>query len=223
MSVKFLIFDLDGTLVNSAPDIAQALNKTLLEFDLPEVEETQVQNWVGKGIDVLLLRALENALEDAHAIEKIKDKALPVIKYHYSECCTDKTHLYPQVIETLNKLQEKEFEFAIATNKPTAMISPILNALSINNYFPFCVGGDDVTNKKPHPEMLLKCMLERGYSPEETMMIGDSSNDILAARNANIPVAAFTYGYNHGKPIELDNPDFVLNSFNELLNVIDKK
>ncbi|UAA40230.1 phosphoglycolate phosphatase [Paraneptunicella aestuarii] len=220
MTVKFLIFDLDGTLVNSAPDIAQALNKTLLEFGLSVVEETQVQEWVGKGIEVLLARALENALEDTDAIEKMKGKALQSIKHHYAQCCTDKTHLYPQVIETLDKLQEKELDFSIATNKPTAMIAPILNALNISSYFPFFVGGDDVVNKKPHPEMLLKCMSERGYKPEETMMIGDSSNDIQAARNAHIPVAAFTYGYNHGKPIASENPDFVLNSFSELLNII---
>lgn len=216
MTIKHIIFDLDGTLINSVPDIATALNHTLSLFNIPSVEESRVKNWVGKGIDTLL----DYAIEDAGTDQSIKEEALNTIKKKYLECCTEKTHLYANVIETLSLLREKQIELTIATNKPSAMISPILRKLQIDSFFSLHIGGDEVTNKKPHPEMLHKCMETLGFNSVQTLMVGDSSNDILAAKSANIPVAALTYGYNHGQPIEDKNPDFILNSFDEIMKII---
>jgi phosphoglycolate phosphatase len=219
--VELILFDLDGTLIDSVPDLGLALNRMLVEFALPKVSETLVREWVGNGAAKLVERALDfsvnnllvNQLDD---IDVLQPKALNAFLVHYDACCAHKTILYDGVLDALEQFRRQQITMAIVTNKPRRFIAPILQNLAIKHYFTLCLGGDELVNKKPHPEPLLHCMQMLNVSGPQVLMVGDSRNDIEAARAANITVAAMNYGYNHGRPIELDKPDAIFASMTDL-------
>lgn len=223
--VELILFDLDGTLIDSVPDLAIALNRMLAEFALPVVSENLAREWVGNGAEKLVERALaftvnqkrDNNLDNISASHP---KALDAFLAHYDDCCADKTVLYDGVIDALEQFKRQQITMAIVTNKPYRFIAPILEHLSIAPYFTLLLGGDELANKKPHPEPLLHCMNALNFSESQVLMVGDSRNDIEAARAANIAVAAMNYGYNHGQAIELDKPDAVFASMVELAKQI---
>jgi phosphoglycolate phosphatase len=229
--VKLILFDLDGTLIDSAPDLARALNRMLVEFALPKVSQALVREWVGNGTAKLVERALDFSVNhllvnqsltnpesviELDDIDALQSKALDAFLVHYDACCAHKTVLYDGVLGALEQFSRQQITMAIVTNKPRRFIAPILQHLAIAHYFTLCLGGDELVNKKPHPEPLLHCIQVLNVDGSQVLMVGDSRNDIAAARAANITVVAMNYGYNHGRPIELDQPDAVFASMTDL-------
>ncbi|MGH1486931.1 MAG: phosphoglycolate phosphatase [Cellvibrionaceae bacterium] len=218
-----LIFDLDGTLIDSVPDLAVAVDEMLICLNLPLAGEDRVRTWVGNGAAKLVERALHYSLSysSSNTTESDAGKLMPDALKHffkaYQQNCSQRTVLYPDVIETLSELKKRQVTMALVTNKPRQFVPPILQKLSMDHYFSLVLGGDDLPNKKPHPQPLLHCMETLGFSQQQTMMVGDSKNDVDAAKNANILVAAVDYGYNHGQPIEDEQPDAVLSNIKQVL------
>ncbi|MGH1439195.1 MAG: phosphoglycolate phosphatase [Cellvibrionaceae bacterium] len=226
---QLVIFDLDGTLIDSVPDLALAIDRTLSELGLPTAGESLVREWVGNGAAKLVERALRFAmpletmsLEASSSeaselnVEAMHAKALGIFFEQYHDCNAQRTVLYPGTLDALLELKTRNITMAIVTNKPKEFVPPILSALNIAHYFDFVLGGDELDNKKPHPQPLLYCMSELGFEASQTLMVGDSRNDIESARAADVLVAAVNYGYNHGRPIEDENPDYVLSDLREL-------
>ncbi|QCI28392.1 phosphoglycolate phosphatase [Caminibacter pacificus] len=207
-----LIFDLDGTLIDSVPDITDAINKTFDELGIERVSEEDVRNYLGNGARTLIERALRGKND-----EKLLQKTLKIFKNHYKNNVCNKTTLYPGVKETLEKLPYKK---AIVTNKPYEFVGEILKTLEIDRYFEMYIGGESLPEKKPSPLPLLYVCEKTGYKPSEAVMIGDSKNDILAARNAGIKSIAVNYGYNYGEDVSIYKPDIIIDDFRKLLEVL---
>lgn len=214
-SPELVLFDLDGTLVDSVPDIAAAVDTAMLALGFPAPGEAHVRAWVGNGARVLMARALADVgapelIDDAH--ERFLDA--------YGETGHRRSRLYPGVAEMLLVLKTRAIALAICTNKPSRFVGPLLNALGIAEYFSAVLGGDELLEKKPHPAPLLHLAQRFGVSAERCLMVGDSSNDVLAARAAGMPVVAVSYGYNHGEAIAASAPDRILDSLAELPDLL---
>lgn len=213
---KLIMFDLDGTLVDSAPDIAIAVNKTLHDLNLPTVAEGSVRNWVGNGADILTRRALTDGDDNKSIDQTLWDKALRLLleyyPYHH-----DANYVYQGVKPFLEFMQKQAVKMAVVTNKPVAFVEPLLIELEINQYFQWIVGGGSLPQKKPAPEPLLYVLEQANITAEQALFIGDSRNDVRAAKAANVPCAALTYGYNHGEFIAAENPDWVIDDLRDLL------
>jgi len=217
-SPQLIMFDLDGTLIDSVPDLALAVDRTLLSFNLPVAGKARVREWVGNGAAKLVECALRFSLS-SEAADALQAKALVIFFQEYRGCNAEKTVLYPTVSETLKMLKSYGVTMAIVTNKPKEFVGPILSALDIAHYFDFVLGGDELDNKKPHPQPLLYCMSEMGFEAKQSLMVGDSRNDVESARHADVLVAAVNYGYNHGRPIEDEQPDYVMANLVELISI----
>lgn len=212
---KLVMFDLDGTLVDSAADIAVALNRALHDLALPAVSEAQVRTWVGRGASRLVHCALEHQSQavDAHLHEALLARFMA----RYQEDVSGRSILYPGAAELLAACRAAGIPLACVTNKPYAPARALLEALDILEPFDLLLGGDSLPHKKPHPGALQHCLRHFGVAPEEALMVGDSRNDVEAARAAGVPCVALPWGYNHGEPIEASRPDWLLESLVELL------
>ena len=218
-NINTVLFDLDGTLLDSAPDLAQAVNQTLIALGKETFPEAQVRGWVGNGANVLLKRALSGATDISDDVcETQLAQAHELFKQYYSACLSDKSVLYPDVRMTLISLKQVGYKLAIVTNKPGQYMSPILADYGLTGLFDLVLAGDSLPTRKPDPAPLLHACAVLGSKIEETIMVGDSKNDILAAKAANMAVAGLTYGYNYGEDIRLSEPDLVLDNISELLN-----
>ncbi|MEI7377945.1 phosphoglycolate phosphatase [Dickeya chrysanthemi] len=216
-AIRGLAFDLDGTLINSAPGLADAVDMTLGALSLPHAGEARVSTWIGNGADVLVERALRWAgMEPTD--RQIQDARTLFDKY-YARTVDSGSQLFPGVQETLVQLAERGFHMAVVTNKPTPFVAPLLDMLGIGNNFSLIIGGDDVTEKKPHPAPLYMVLGKLGLRVNELLFVGDSRNDIQAARAAGCPCVGMTYGYNYGEAITLSHPDVVLDRFADLLTL----
>lgn len=226
-------FDLDGTLVDSAPGLTAAVDNALYALELPMAGEERVVTWIGNGADVLIQRALTWARQERAALRAAQGKPsvdhddIPqaeqqailrkLFDRYYGEVAEEGSFLFPAVADTLGALHAKGLPLALVTNKPTPFVAPILASLDIAKYFTVVIGGDDVKNKKPHPEPLLLVAEKLGLAPGELLFVGDSRNDIQAAKAAGCSSIGLTYGYNYGEPISLSEPDYIFDQFNELL------
>lgn len=216
---KLIIFDLDGTLVDSVPDLTAATDGMMRELGLPERGEDAVRQWVGNGIVKLVERALSNDLNGT-VPEYEMEQAMPVYKKHYHANNGKQSLPYPTVDSTLNALTEQGYCLACITNKAEAFTIPLLESLSLAKYFKLITSGDSLPEKKPHPLPLLHTMETLGFQTHETLMVGDSRSDVKAARAAGVAVAAVSYGYNHGLDIRDEQPDIVVDQMEELLALI---
>lgn len=215
---KLLIFDLDGTLINSALDLSLAVNYMLKQLGKETFAEDIIHEWVGNGALTLVKRALLGKRElDDTLDEKEVDKALKIFLDYYEANLCNATLPYPQVIETLHLLKDKGYILAIVTNKPFKFVSPILEGLTMDGLFSFILGGDSLPEKKPHPLPLLHVCDVLAIQVEDSVMIGDSKNDILAANACNMDSVGVTYGYNYGEDIALYKPTKIINDFKVLL------
>jgi phosphoglycolate phosphatase len=214
--LKAVFFDLDGTLIDSSADLANSINYMLKSLSLKEYDPEIIKTWVGNGATVLVKRALSGGMEIKETDEKLFKKAKEIFLNHYKNNVCVYTSLYPEVKETLKKIPLKK---AIITNKPLEFVKPILKKLDID-MFDLIIGGECLKEKKPSPLPLLHACRELGINPDETVMVGDSKNDILAAKNAGIKSIAITYGYNHGEDIKKYEPDFIFDKFSDILKVI---
>ena len=215
-TTRAILFDLDGTLIDSVPDLAAAVNATLERYGHDTVEEERVRRWVGNGARVLVRRALENAASDVSF-----DEALQTFMQTYEARMCDRTRCYEGVPETLATLRERGYRMGVVTNKPHRFVAPILEHLKIEGFFDAILGGDALPEKKPHPLPLLTMAERFGARTAECAMVGDSKNDILAAKAAGMPSVAVMYGYNYGEPIEETEPDLVVDDFRRLTEVFE--
>mgnify|MGYP000938710504 FL=1 len=232
-NIRGVAFDLDGTLVDSAPGLTAAVDNALYALELPMAGEERVVTWIGNGADVLIQRALTWARQERAALRASQGKPsvdhddIPqaeqqtilrkLFDRYYGEVAEEGSFLFPAVADTLGALHAKGLPLALVTNKPTPFVAPILASLDIAKYFTVVIGGDDVKNKKPHPEPLLMVAEKLGLAPAELLFVGDSRNDIQAAKAAGCRSIGLTYGYNYGEPISLSEPDYIFDQFNELL------
>jgi len=218
---ELLLFDLDGTLIDSVPDLAKALNSTLRELGRPVYDEATIRTWIGNGAAMLVKRGLAGRrVIDREPEEALFRQAMETFLKRYATVLNDATGLYPEVRETLEKLKEQGCQMAIVTNKPSQFVAPILKNLAIESHFDLIVGGEDLPRKKPDPLPLLHSCEVLGCKPEAAVMIGDSSNDILAAGAAGIPVIAVSYGYSAGRPVGELGADAVVERFGEILGIL---
>ena len=216
---KLIMLDLDGTLVDSVPDLYQALNRMMADLGREPVIEAEVRNWVGNGVQVLVARALAGAIKypDDAMDQPIYQKALDSFSGHYDQTNGHFAKLYPGVASSLKRWSEQGIELGVVTNKPIRFTLPLLERLGIAPFVSHVVGGDTLPVKKPDPGQLFYLMEQAGSAVAQALMIGDSKHDIHAARAAGVTVYAVSYGYNHGEPIQLSEPDKVFDSLDELV------
>jgi len=214
-----LLFDLDGTLLDSAPDLATAVDRMLLELGYGAAGVERVRRWVGNGSRKLVQRALvfaldvnEDRLDDASI-----DAAQNVFMRHYGDCCTERSRLYPGVRDALEHWHRLGIAMACVTNKPARFTEPLIDFFGLREFMPIAVSGDTLPVRKPDPAPLLFACERLRVPAQKTAMIGDSRNDVLAARAAGMPVVCVSYGYNYDRPVQLEEPDAVVNSFLELI------
>lgn len=217
-----IIFDLDGTLIDSAPDLAHAVNHALVSLGLATFERNEISDWVGNGARTLVDRALSAAIKRGAEIDKQSVIEVALEHYHgyyQTHICVD-TVMYAGVAETLQALHQQGYQLTIATNKAERYVRPILKGLGIEYFFTVIVGGDTLAKQKPDPEPLLFVTRELSVSPEQCIMVGDSKNDILGAKAASIESVAVTYGYNYGEDIAVYGPNKIIDEFPQLLSLV---
>ncbi|UJF22534.1 phosphoglycolate phosphatase [Shewanella sp. OMA3-2] len=213
--IRAIAFDLDGTLVDSVPDLAAATNATLLELALPQASEEQVRGWVGNGARMLIHRALSFALAK-EVDETLLTDTMPKFMRHYGEYLEKYSRLYPNVLSTLTTLKQAGYRLAVVTNKPYRFTIPLLEAFGLSDFFDYVLGGDSLARMKPDPLPLNHLLQQWQIQPQQLLMIGDSKNDILAAKSANVAVIGLTYGYNYGEHISLSEPNEVCDDFGQI-------
>ena len=213
---RLVMFDLDGTLIDSVPDLVEAVDRMLVELGRAPAGVEKVRDWVGNGARVLVRRALAGGLEHAAVGEAETEEALARFLDIYADC-HNLTELYPGVHELLEALSTAAVELAVVTNKPERFVAPLLEQVGLGGYFRWIIGGDTLPQQKPDPAALLQVMHLAGVEAAQALFVGDSRNDVLAARAAAVPCVAVSYGYNHGRPIAEEQPSLVVDSLVELL------
>lgn len=216
---NLILFDLDGTLVDSAFDLYRAMNLTLnalkAELNLPLVTEAQVRVWIGKGTSLFCQSVLQHLTGQVNPAQHqlLLDTFLSI---YNSDPCVD-TRPFHGVLEFLDWAKAHEKKLICVTNKPEQPARKILEVLNMSHYFSDVVGGDRFEVRKPDPKPLLQCVEQFNATPMSTLMIGDSSNDVEAARRAGIDCIVVSYGYNHGEDIQLCRPQQVVDDLKELI------
>ncbi|MDH5300246.1 MAG: phosphoglycolate phosphatase [Gammaproteobacteria bacterium] len=212
---QLILIDLDGTLVDSVPDLAWSVDRLMEKLGRPVHGEDKVRHWVGNGVERLTKRALTEQLHaEPDAAEY--DKALPIFMDYYHQSNGKYSRVFDGVVGALKTFTAAGFKVGCVTNKAEAFTLPLLESLGIRKYFEVVVSGDTTAHKKPHPEPLLYAAKQFGVAPENCLMIGDSQHDVQAARNAGFQVAAVTYGYNHGEDIRDAKPDAVVDRMDDI-------
>jgi phosphoglycolate phosphatase len=201
VTVRAVLFDLDGTLLDSAPDLAAAANRMLAELGLAPRDPAVIATYIGKGIPRLVERTLTGAL-DATADAALFARALPIYERYYAEESGRRSVPYTGVVDGLRMLREAGLPLACITNKAERFTVDLLERTGLNGFFGAVVCGDTVARKKPDPEPVLAACARLGVRSAEALMIGDSANDVQAARAAACPVWCVPYGYNEGRPVE---------------------
>ncbi|NMM75454.1 phosphoglycolate phosphatase [Acidovorax sp. SRB_24] len=217
------IIDLDGTMVDTLGDFAEALNRMLRDLALPALAAARIEPMVGKGSEHLLRSVLQHVLGQAGQaptaveVEALYPRAWERYQHHYLAINGQYARLYPGVAEGLQALKGAGLRLACLTNKPMAFALPLLRAKGLDGFFEHVFGGDAFERKKPDPLPLLKTCAALGTAPARTLMVGDSSNDAQAARAAGCPVVLTTYGYNHGQPVTAVDADGWVDSLMQLV------
>jgi phosphoglycolate phosphatase len=220
--IRFVLFDLDGTLIDSAPDICSALGQAHAELGLPVHDVVAVRKMIGEGQRILV----ERSVAQAGGAPALVDEVLPRFRRHYSEHLVEKTTLYPGVKQTLAALAPR-LPLAVATNKPGDWARRIVKQLELEPYLRWVMGEDDVGARKPDPRLLLTLCERAGVTPDEALMVGDSAIDRAAARAANMRMALCTYGFTDAETLHDATTDrsasrpFIVDRFAELLPLFD--
>lgn len=214
------LIDLDGTLVDSVPDLAFCVDEMMKAIGQSPYGEAQVRNWVGNGVERLVKRALTNSMQD-EPDASVLETALPIFMQVYKENTSKRSQVYPGVFEGIEYLQSQGMRVGCVTNKAAAFTEPLLQDLGLYSKFEIVVSGDTLAKKKPDPLPLLHAAEVLQVKPTEAIMVGDSVNDVKAARAAQFGVVCVTYGYNHGLDIRLAEPDGVMDSLQELEHLVE--
>lgn len=199
MHFHSVTFDLDGTLLDTIADLAEACRLMLDEVGAPQRTQAEVHSFVGKGMAVLVERCLTH---DTAPTAEALHAAIESFKRHYTEVNGRFTQVYPGVIEGLEAWKAGGLKMGVVTNKPGMFTEALLERMGMADYFDVVVSGDTTAHKKPHPEPILHACRLFGVRPDRNLHIGDSENDILAARAAGSPTFCVPYGYNEGKPVD---------------------
>lgn len=213
---KLIIFDFDGTLINSIPDITTATNKMLSHYKFNPITDKEVTPFIGNGAKTLVKRALDLMMGIHSYSDEFLEEAYLIYLSAYQDARCKETYLYPGVLDTLNYLHQKEYKMTICTNKPYRFIEPILDKLSIKKFFTDWVGEDSLEQKKPDAAPLLHLVAKTNSTTSESIMVGDSKNDIMAAKNAGMDSIGVSYGYNYHENIAESKPTVTVNNFDAL-------
>lgn len=216
---EMVLIDVDGTLVDSVPDLAYCVDEMLKALDMPVRGEARVRHWVGNGVERLVRRALINEL-DGEPEEALFEKAMPIFNELYAVNTSVRSCLYKGVKEAMDFLQSANVKIGCVTNKAAAFTLPILKDLGLADYFEIVICGDTLARKKPDPLPLIHAAEQLGVEPQKSLMLGDSMSDVKAARAAGFSIICMSYGYNHGVDIHDSNPDAVVDSMDEIKNLI---
>ncbi len=216
---KMVLIDVDGTLVDSVPDLAYCVDEMMKQLGMPVHGEAKVREWVGNGVERLVRRALIGQL-DGEPDEALFDKAYPIFMQLYAENTSKRSQLYPGVREGLAWLRQAGYKLGCVTNKAAQFTEPLLKDLGIYDVFGIVISGDTLERKKPDPMPLLHAADFFGVEPADALMIGDSVSDVKAARAAGFQIICMSYGYNHGVDIREAKPDVVIDSMAELASVL---
>lgn len=218
VSVQAIVIDLDGTLLNTAPELCEAANRMLRDLGYAPVSQELLSSYIGNGISWLVKRALTG---DMHATPDaaLYQHALPIFEKHYSELLLG-SKLFDGVIDGLDAMLITGFRLGCITNKAARFTGPLLKGTGLAKYFEIVLSGDSLPEKKPHPLPLLHAAKFFGVPIEKLLLIGDSLNDTLAARAAGCPVFCVPYGYNHGEPVNTLDLDAVIADLSAALPLI---
>ncbi len=216
---QMILIDVDGTLVDSVPDLAWCVDEMMTTIGRQPWGDDKVRDWVGNGVERLVRRALIGQL-DGEPDDAEFEKAYPIFLELYAENTSKRSTLYPGVKEGLDYLREAGYSLGCVTNKAEQFTLPLLQDLGIFDYFGIVVAGDTLPVKKPDPTPLLYAAEFFGVTPEQSLMIGDSKSDVKAARAAQFRIICMSYGYNHGEDIRIYEPDAVIDSMVELKGLL---
>jgi phosphoglycolate phosphatase len=214
-----VLIDVDGTLVDSVPDLAFSIDLMMQDLDMPKRGEDKVRHWVGNGLERLVKRALLDSLA-GEPDEALFGRAIPLFRSHYTVNNSIRSQLYDGVRRGLDYMRLSNYRLGCVTNKASEFTHPLLRDLNIADYFELIICGDDVAKIKPDPLPLLTAAQRMQVDPQHSLMIGDSSNDVRAARAAGFQIICTSYGYNHGEDIRRNGPDAVIDSMAELEELI---
>lgn len=213
------MIDLDGTLIDTAPEIARAANSMLSALNLPNLTPNNVENFIGEGAAVLISRCLAQQL-NAEPTQELLTLAKSLFFDAYTQIVAE-SRPYPQVVEALQAIQKTGVQMACITNKPSAFSLPLLEKSGLLPYFDLVVSGDTLPKKKPEPDQIFYICNQFGVLANETVLIGDSKTDIEAAHNAGCRIFAVSYGYNQGYSIDIDSVDALINVLKDAIDLID--
>jgi len=212
---EMILIDVDGTLVDSVPDLAWCVDELMRRLGRAPHGEAKVRNWVGNGVERLTRRALIGQLEGEPSDEEF-NRAYPIFLELYADNTSKRSLLYPGVREGLDFLKSAGYKLGCVTNKAAQFTLPLLRDLGVHDEFQIIVSGDSLPQKKPDPMPLLHAAKKLGVKPENALMLGDSKSDVKAARAAGFQIICMSYGYNHGEDIRNYYPDEVIDSMTEL-------
>lgn len=216
---KMILIDVDGTLVDSVPDLAYCVDEMMHRLGRPPHGEVKVRNWVGNGVERLVRRALVGQLDGEPGDQEFA-LAYPMFLELYAQNTSQRSCLYPGVREGLVYMQAQGYLLGCVTNKAAQFTIPLLKDLGIHDAFGIVVSGDTLPVRKPDPAPLLHAARHFGVAPEDSLMLGDSKSDVTAARAAGFQIICMSYGYNHGEDIRNYSPDAVIDSMAELPGLI---
>ncbi len=216
---KMILIDVDGTLVDSVPDLAYCVDEMMRRLGRPPHGEAKVRDWVGNGVERLVRRALVGQLDGEPGDEEFA-RAYPLFLELYAENTSKRSVLYPGVREGLDFMEAAGYKLGCVTNKASQFTIPLLKDLGVFDEFGVVVCGDTLPVKKPDPQPLLHAAEHLGVTAADSLMLGDSKSDVAAARAAGFQIVCMSYGYNHGEDIRKYAPDAVIDSMAELSRLL---
>ena len=220
LSVSAILIDLDGTLLHTAPELAESANRMLRDMSRPPVSQDLLMSYIGNGISWLVKRALTG---DMHAEPEVAlyEKALPIFERHYQELLLQ-SKPFDGVIAGLKAMKAAGYRLGCITNKVARYTEPLLKGIGLAAYFDLVLSGDSLPEKKPHPMPLLHAAKFFDVPLEQLLLIGDSLSDTMAARAAGCPVVCVPYGYNHGEPVDGLDLDAVIATLPDVMKLIQR-
>jgi len=211
LAVEVVVIDLDGTLLHTAPDLAEASNRMLAELHLPALEEAQLQTYIGNGVTRLIKRVLTRNM-DGEPDAELFNRAKPIYEKHYAEVVSLHSRPFPDVVAGLQAMKQAGYHLACITNKAEKFTLPLLRDTGLHDFFELILSGDTLPKMKPDPLPLLHACEHFGITPDKMLLIGDSLNDTQAARAAGCHVFCVPYGYNRGQHVNELDPDAVVDT-----------